>query len=132
MVEIDLRNHVDAQLATLFKDSDNGKVYTRTRANTTGLTKGIKVTTMMVGDIAVGLPAIPFEGRNAISIHNKSETITLYIGPSNVTADSVVGTTSGAEIGPNEFINFDITDNVKIYGRCPVGQEAMVKIMEIA
>ena len=50
----------------------------------------------------------------------------------NVTADTVDGTTSGWELAPNSFLNFDITDDVIIYAITPIGQTAKVKILEMS
>ena len=99
----------------------------------TGLSTALKTTTMNIGDTAVKLPATALANRNAISVHNKDSVETLYIGDSNsVTADSVVGITSGWEIGPQEFINFDITDDIDLYGIAPSGKTILIKVMEIA
>ena len=98
-----------------------------------GLRTAVKITTMDITDAAADpLPAIPLVDRNSLSIHNKSATVTVYIGNINVTADTVDGTTSGWELAPNSFLNFDITDDVILYARTPTGQIAKVKILEMA
>lgn len=89
-------------------------------------------TTMMVSTTAIALPAIPLANRNAMSIVNLSMTETLYIGfDTSVTADSVVGVTSGWEIGPNEGFNIDITETIPLYGIVASGS-IMIKIMELS
>ena len=87
---------------------------------------------MNVGDTATLLPATALANRNAIKITNHSGTDKLYLGPSSVTADNVIGTTSGDEVGTNESINFDITDAIPIYGRAETGKTIRVKIVELA
>lgn len=123
-----------------FKEDGNGDVAVNTIVSSgeisgtftpSGLNVELKVTTLVVGDTAVALPATALDNRNSISIQNKSSN-TIYIGNSDVTADTVVGTTSGFELLPNGFINFDITDNVVLYGRCETGQSATVKVLELA
>lgn len=89
-------------------------------------------TTMMVGTTAVALPVVPLALRNAMSIVNLSGTETLYIGfNASITADSVVGVTSGWEIGPNEGFNIDITETIPLYGIVATGS-IMIKIMELS
>jgi len=118
-----------------FDLDENGKVIVRTSAtgdfSTSGLKTGIRTTTMLVGTTAVKLPAIALAGRNSMTIHNKSESQILYIGGSNVTADSVIGTTGGAEIGPGSFWNTDIKGSIEIYGRVDSGS-ILIKITEVA
>lgn len=98
-----------------------------------GLQTGGRVTTMMVGDTAVPLPAIPLADRNAISVRNLSSTDKLYIGYSTaVTADRVIGVTSGDEVDPDAGFNVDVTDEVVIYGICEAGKSVMIKVHELA
>lgn len=97
-----------------------------------GLDKGFRVTTLIVTETAGALPLFPFAERESISIHNKSETQTIFIGNSNVTADTVVGVTSGYELLPGGFFNVDITPDIILYGRTTTGSTAFVKILEIA
>ena len=97
-----------------------------------GLNVALKVTTLTVGDTATALPATALTSRNSISIQNKSTTQIVYIGDVNVTADTVVGTTSGYELLPGSFFNVDVTPNITIYGRCESGQSALLKILELA
>jgi len=65
-------------------------------------------------------------------VHNKSTDEILYVGPSNVTADNVVGTTSGHEIFPGETFAIDIQDDIILYGRAETGKTIRVKITEVA
>lgn len=98
-----------------------------------GLQNGGRVTTMTVGDTAIPLPATPLAARNAISIRNLSSTDKLYIGYSTaVTADRVVGVTSGDEIDPDAGFNVDITDEVILYGICESGKSVMIKVHELS
>jgi hypothetical protein len=97
-----------------------------------GLRVGMSITTFDVGDVAVALPPTAKPGRNAMSVANLSDTDTLYVGNSDVTADRAVGTTAGFEVGPGENINFDVTDAVLVYARCATGKTIRVKVMELA
>jgi hypothetical protein len=121
-----------------FDLNDDSEVIVRTSADITGeitpsgLNVAVKITTLTVGTTAVKLPTTALTNRNAIAIHNKSSSFTLYVGPSTVTADSVTGTTSGWEVTADSFVQLDITDAVEIYGRCASGESAQVKVMELA
>lgn len=98
-----------------------------------GLRNAFLVTTLDMTDTAGTIPGTALTDRNAVSIHNLSTSVTIYIGPANtVTADRVNGTTSGWELGPGEFFNLDVTDNIPLYGICPSGQSAQVKVMELS
>ena len=97
-----------------------------------GLKDSFRITTMDVTDSATLLPAVALTNRNALSIANLSGADTLYIGKNTVTADRVTGTTSGWEIGPNENMNLDITDDIVIYGIAEAGKTIQIKIFEIA
>ena len=97
-----------------------------------GLKTAIRTTTMDVGDTATALPAIPLTARNSITVSNFSDEDILYIGNSNVTADNVIGTTSGHEVNPNEGFNLDITDAIILYGRAPTGKTIRIKVTELA
>lgn len=95
-----------------------------------GLQNDFKTTTMNVGDVAIPIPATPLVDRNSLSIVNLDSVETLYIGDSNVTADRVVGNTSGWEVGAGETLNFDVKDTIIIYGRCETGKTILVKVLE--
>jgi len=96
-----------------------------------GLTKGMRTTTMNVGDVAIKLPISALSERNAISIQNKGNS-TIYLGNIDVTADTVIGTTSGWEVLAGSYMNFDVTDAIEIYGRCTTGNSVVIKILELA
>lgn len=87
---------------------------------------------MSVGDTELALPVIPLTDRNSIIIHNKSGTEKVYIGKTGVTADTIVGTTSGWEIPANSYYALDVKDTIAIYGICESGKTAIVKVMELA
>lgn len=95
-----------------------------------GLKIELKTSTVTVGTTATAIPATALSDRNALAIHNKSSTQTLYIGPSSVTADDAAST-GGWEVEPGGRIQFDVTEAVVVYGVYPTSSEA-VKIMEIA
>lgn len=118
-----------------FELDDEGKIARRTNLKgeirPAGLTKNFKVTTMVVGDTAQPIPLIPLEDRNAISIHNKGLE-TIFIGASNVTPDEVEGITSGWELDAGSYLNFDITDQIILYGICQAGKSVKLKILELA
>lgn len=97
-----------------------------------GLSEAIRTTTMTVGDTATALPATALANRNSITIVNYSATEILYIGGPTVTADRVIGITSGYEVNPGEGFNLDITEDIVLYGRAESGQSILVKITELA
>jgi hypothetical protein len=98
-----------------------------------GLTIAGRITTVDIGDTATALPAVALSQRNALAIHNTSETDAVYIGYSSaVTADNVLGTTSGWYVGPNENFNIDITESIILYAICETGKTCRVKINEVA
>lgn len=97
-----------------------------------GLRLHFRTTTMMITDVETALPATPLGSRNAMTITNLSTTDTLYIGESGVTADRVLGTTAGEEVGPNSGFNVDITNEIILYGICETGKSILVKVTELA
>lgn len=98
-----------------------------------GLHVAFKVTTMDVVDSSASpLPAIPLVGRNSLVVHNKSTMDILYVGSSTLTADNVIGTTSGHEVNPGETFAIDIQDDIILYGRAETGKTIRVKVTEIA
>ena len=97
-----------------------------------GLRQAIRITTMLITDTAIALPAVALTGRNSVTIHNKSSTLTLYVGPSDVVAGDDIGTTAGYEIPPNSFLNFDVSADILLFGVVASGQSIKVKIMELA
>lgn len=119
-----------------FTNEDDGLVRVRVTSKGTvapsGLSTAFRITTIDVSTTATLIPASALTDRNAISILNTSGSTTLYIGPDNsVTADTVVGTTSGWEVGPNEIWHVDITDSISLYGIVAAGT-IQVKILEVA
>lgn len=90
------------------------------------------ITGFDVTDVAADpLAGSPLADRTALSIRNKSATVTIYFGNSNVTADDN-NVTGGWEIGPQEDFNIDLNDSETVYLVAPAGQTAHVKILEIA
>lgn len=96
-----------------------------------GLTIAIRNTTMDVTDVATPLPASALAQRNSMTVDNYG-TDPLYVGPATVTADSVVGTTSGRRINVGESFNLDIRDSIVLYGIAPAGKTIRVLITELA
>lgn len=97
----------------------------------TGLGLAIRTTTMLVGTTPVKLPAAPLADRNSVQVLNLDDNEILYIGNSDVTADRVVGTTSGFEVGPGNSFQSDIRGTIEIYGVVASGS-IMVKVTEVA
>jgi hypothetical protein len=90
-------------------------------------------TTMNITSTAASMPATALTLRNAMTVTNLSGTDTLYVGfDSSVTADSVVGTTSGFPVGPQQGFNLDITPNVVLYGIAEAGKTIKIIITELA
>lgn len=100
--------------------------------NITALPSGLQndylITTFQITDVA---SLVPFSTRNSISIRNYSLTETIYIGKSDVTADLVVGTTSGWQIGPNETINLDCKETIEFYAIARVGVTILAQAFEV-
>jgi hypothetical protein len=97
-----------------------------------GLKTGGAITTILVDTTASPLPPLPLQDRNAIAIRNLSDTETLYIGFNNlIEANDNLGTTAGWQVGPQENLQFDITDQVIIYGIAASGT-IKTQIMELA
>ena len=116
---------------TIVKTSASGEF------SSSGVKIGWRNIVVSVGDTAVKLPV--FTDRNASTLHNKSTTDILYIGPDDtVTADTVVGSTSGMEIAPRNKANFDIKDidendvDIDIWAIAPAGITILVKITDLA
>lgn len=96
-----------------------------------GLQTNIRTTTLDVSTTAQLLPTIALENRNSLIVYNSSQTDKLYLGGSDVTADMVLGTTSGYELAPQSFFNIDITDDIVLYGIVSNGT-VRVKVTEVA
>lgn len=97
-----------------------------------GLQNGWLPTTLMISDVAAPLPAVALTNRNSIIILNRSSTDSLYIGNIDVTADSVVGATSGWEMLPNSYFATDVKESIVIYGIAPTGKTIKVQVLEVA
>ncbi len=133
------KEHIHDRIrGTIFNDATNSDLHTvRTTSKgtfvPTGLSVGGENTTIDIGDTATLLPATPLTDRNALSVHNTDSTEFLYVGfDSGVTADSVVGTTSGRQVGPGLALNFDVRDGVVLYAIAETGKTIRVHIMELA
>jgi hypothetical protein len=97
-----------------------------------GLQTAGRITTMNVSASAIALPTTALTDRNALSIRNLDSTTTLYVGfHTGVTATDTVGTDSGWQVGPDENIQFDITDDIVIYGIVASGT-IKVQVMELS
>ena len=119
---------------TKFEEID-GETHVRTTAKGeftfSGLSKELKVTTLMVTTTATAIPLTPLDDRNSMEVHNLSATETLYVGNADVTADAVIGTTSGKEIPPLSYWSIDIKNAIILYGRAAT-TPIMIKVMEVA
>lgn len=98
-----------------------------------GLRISMRVTTLLVGTTATPLPATPLSGRNSMKVTNHSASQILYLsGDPLMTADRVVGTTSGDELPPGESFAIDIKDTIILYGRYAAIETQPTKVMELA
>lgn len=98
-----------------------------------GLRTAGRNTTRLIIDSVAAIPLIPLVDRNSLTVTNLDPVETIYVGfDTSVTADSVVGTTSGFRLQPGESFSIDITDEVEIYGICETGKSAKVIITELA
>lgn len=125
-----------------FCETTDGSVAVRTCSEITnqiegefsvsGLKNGGRITTTIVSTTAVALPTTPLTARNAIAIRNLSNEDTLYIGFDNlVEANDNVGSTAGWQVGPQENLQFDVTETVILYGIASVAS-LKVQIMELS
>lgn len=119
-------NKAEYYLLTKIVDAITGSFSPR------GLTKEFKNTTMSVTDVATKIPAVPLTDRNAMAIYNNHATEVLYIGNSDVTADTVAGTTSGWKIDAGSYLQLDITAAIELYAAFESGESGMVQILELA
>lgn len=122
-----------------FELDNNGYVRLRTSATGnftfSGLSTELKNTTMTITDTAVQAPPTPLSNRNSLTIFNLSTTTTVFLGNSDVTANtpgSLPDYTWGQELRPQSFWNVDITNSIVVYLRCKTGESATVKITEYA
>lgn len=101
------------------------------KVNPQGLKGSWRVTTMLIPDTATLIAPTPLADRNHLSLLNKDGSKTLYLGPtSGVTANTVVGTTSGWEVTAGSSFNIDLKDTINVYAIAPAGQTILVKIIE--
>ncbi len=124
-------------MEAIFDDVENDSLSTvRTTSkgefSPTGLKTDLLTTTMSVGTTPVKLPATALVGRNSIELHNLDLSLTLYVGKtSSVTADAIIGTTSGKEIDAGSFWSLDITPDIDLYGVVASGS-ILLKVTEVA
>jgi hypothetical protein len=93
-----------------------------------GLRVRMKISNIVVNDVASIIPALPLASRNSIILENKGLN-SIFLGESNVTAS---GINEGWEVAPTAFFSTDVTDAIAIYAIAPVGTTVNVKIMELA
>lgn len=74
---------------------------------------GIRQQIISVGNTTTSIPATALPGRKSVIIKNLGSA-TVYIGGSNVTADTA--STGGFPLAQNEVFNGDIGENTVIYG----------------
>lgn len=135
----DLPQNLNTNESAKFELDNNGYVRVRTSATGnftfSGLSTALKNTTMLISSTAVQAPPSPLANRNSLTIFNLSATTTIFLGNSDVTADTPVSYpdyTWGQEIPPRSYWNVDITNNIVVYLRCKTGETAYVKITEYA
>ncbi len=75
---------------------------------------GMENTVVSVGTTAVALPATALSGRKSIIVKNVSSGV-VYLGKSDVTADTTTGT-GGFQLAQNATFQGDLGENVILYG----------------
>ncbi|MGV8130852.1 MAG: hypothetical protein ACP5N7_02000 [Candidatus Pacearchaeota archaeon] len=128
------QNINDLEKAKFEKKSDD-LIYVRTTGDfsQSGLKNDLQTTCFLVTDIETPIPPTALIDRNTILFRNHSLTNTVYIGPSGVTADRNVGsTTSGYEVDPNSTFSIDVKANptTLMYAICETGKTAICKTLE--
>ena len=93
-----------------------------------GLRVRVKITNLIITDIASPLPPIALANRNSIMIENRSAD-PIFIGEADVAAS---GIKEGWEIYSTSVFSTDITDQIVLYGIAPAGKTVNLKIMELA
>jgi hypothetical protein len=93
-----------------------------------GLSIRMKISNIVINDVASIIPPLSLEMRNSILIENKGPD-SVFIGESDVTAS---GPEEGWEILPTTFFSTDVTDAISIYAISPIGSTNILKIMELA
>lgn len=116
-----------------FELNDKDEVIIRTSAEGTFIPSGMsdfRITTMDITDTASKIPAVALTDRKSLSIINLNTTDSIYLGKSDVTADSITGTTSGWPIFPNSVHNIDFSGGIDVYGRAESGKTVQIKVIE--
>lgn len=89
------------------------------------------VKTQLLTDVATKLPAVPATSRIGLMIVNYDAADTIFVGPTSaVTADLVVGSTSGMQIRALESQNIQLSDSADVWAIMEAGKTAMVQIVE--
>jgi hypothetical protein len=94
-----------------------------------GLRIRMKITNLVVTDVANAIPLTALTARNSIIIENRSLTDSVFMGESGVTA---TGLNQGWEISPTSIFSTDVTNDIIIYVIAPAGKTANLKVMELA
>lgn len=90
-----------------------------------------KITTQLITNTVVKAPATPDPNRVGVQIDNYDPSNTVYYNrDTSLTADLVVGTTSGGQIGGNASQNFGLSGGKDVYVRTEAGKTAIVQIIE--
>ena len=100
-------------------------------AQPSGLRTSLDHTTLDVTNVTVALPLAPAVGRNSMEVYNLGAS-TIWVGNATVTADSVVGTTSGRPLASGESYALDITEDIILYARSAPATTNRVLVMEFA
>jgi len=95
--------------------------------STSGLSAGLKNTTMVVTDVAQKIPAIPLTNRNGISVRVLGIN-TIFIGNSSVTY------INGYPKYQREEVMLDIKDTaaVELWAVCEPGKSCEIRILEVS
>lgn len=83
------------------------------------LDSGLENVVVSVSTTAVALPSTALAGRKSIIVKNVSSDV-VYLGKSDVTADTTAGT-GGFQLQQNATFQADIGENVVLYGRTASG-----------
>lgn len=100
----------------------------------TGIDKLFKTTTFNITDTEVQLPPSPDPLTKSFTLVNHSETDSIYIGETGVTAGVVAGVnTSGYEIPAGESFNVDFQtgSTVELYAIAESGKTVLVQMLEL-
>ncbi len=124
MTEQNVKNLRDAERASLYYNTDDGLTYRRTSAKGeftfSGLKNGGRVSTITINSATwTKIPAIPLDGRNAISIQNYSG-VEIKINYSDL-----IGGYVGIVIPDKGERYYDITDAIEIFAKCESGTASL-------